>query len=67
MTAPVASTEVITMLAISQKPELVSNIFCSSTAGQCGAGWVGAARARGATLSTAMAVMLLLLLVGCLR
>ena len=55
------------MLAISQKPERVSNILRSSTETTRVIGTVrGTVRVCG-TFSTARALMPLLLLVGCLR
>ena len=61
--AIVAIRAEMTMLAISQKPDLVSNILRSSTSVTRDNGTGSArTRARGAR-STAMAVMLLLLLV----
>ena len=61
----------MTMLAISQKPERVSNILRSSTPISRVSGMRARCRPLGAgavgVVSTAMAVMLLLLLVGCRR
>ena len=72
MTAPVARSAAIPMLAISQKPERVSNILRSSTEttrrSGMGRGVGRGVRARPACGSVVTAVlMLLLLLVGCRR
>ena len=76
MMAAVASTLAMTMLAISQKPERVSNILRSSTATRRVRGMradAGRARSRRPTASdtagsvTVVVVMLLLLHGRCLR
>ena len=72
MVAPVASTAVITMLAISQNPDRVSNILRSSTAVTRVSGmprWTTgrAARVSLASGTTTAVLMLLLLLAGCRR
>ena len=71
MTAPVARTAVIAMLAISQNPERVSNILRNSTLTirLSGIGGVGVADtvSRPVSRSMVMVLMLLLLLVVSLR
>ena len=68
MIAPVAIRAVITMLAISQNPDRVSNIFRSSspTSREVGTGG-GAVRTAAAARSIVNVLMLLLLLAGSLR
>jgi hypothetical protein len=64
MTPTVARNAVMTMLAISQKPERVSNILRSSTCVTPDKGIARGVARTGKTVPAVMAVMLLLRLVG---